>query len=385
MSISKEEYYNIKPSYPDKEQSDEFYFGLANKILRDAKDTAIAAIVGEKALKRIVLTCVGYYQDIIVDGGLWRSFCTLHRELYGRLLPFFPTTEDYIESELNVEDLRFLIWYVLECAYEEKGMVDPRSEKILELAKVIHRELEECYDFAPEAEDYKVVNELDIYDPVQMQDTYRYSYWLYWNSYLMPHAAHEDAMSDQDNSMHNFPTGPLALYAHEWLKAIVDNESPFRPSSRKKKQVQEHPYHKQFLSATSGKCIAFFPTFKEMTDFLIQKMGWEQSDIQDGFKSLREHSNFVLFVDYAKGLLIAPDVAQFVKHPDNNCYDKSAAQMEGWTLVANAGRCPCDLVKYLFTNGLLPDVRFPWDETGQILQDHWDFLLRMYQQKYYRD
>ena len=37
------------------------------------------------------------------------------------------------------------------------------------------------------------------------------------------------------------------------------------------------------------------------------------------------------------------------------------------------------------THRLLPDAALPADDTGRLLHDNWDFLLRLYQQGYYND
>lgn len=253
MKIDQKEYLLMQPGYPEVRESDKFYFGLANDVLRSVEQTKLAERIGEKTLKDVVLACIGYYQDVIVDGGLWRSFCTLHEELYGHSLPFYEKGDNYIDSELNGEDVRFMVWYVVECAVA--GGIDPFDADIKEFADIVFAKFEECYDFAPNADDYRMMDEIDIYDESQIKETYDYSYWLFWNSYLMRHAARE-AMADNlqkgkqivaqyrnpevaepklvelcQDTMHEYPTGPLALYIHEWLKAIVNNESPFKKSA----------------------------------------------------------------------------------------------------------------------------------------------------------
>ena len=68
----------------------------------------------------------------------------------------------------------------------------------------------------------------------------------------------------------------------------------------------------------------------------------------------------------------------------NPLYNKELGEKETYTLITIQGRCPIDLVKYIFINNLVPDAKFPWDETDYVLLRNWDFLARLYLQAYYR-
>ncbi len=48
------------------------------------------------------------------------------------------------------------------------------------------------------------------------------------------------------------------------------------------------------------------------------------------------------------------------------------------------GVCPVDLLRYLFDNDMVPAARWPSAKDTSILHDNWDFLARLYLQKYYR-
>ena len=69
--------------------------------------------------------------------------------------------------------------------------------------------------------------------------------------------------------------------------------------------------------------------------------------------------------------------------PGNALYDKTAARREAHTLLTERGRCPADLIRYLFSHQLLPDAQLPGDTTGTLLHENWDFLARLYLQEYY--
>lgn len=67
----------------------------------------------------MALTLAHYLEDVISDFGLWAAFTSKHRELYGKYLPFYTIDEEnYYCDEINPEDVRFLIWMVLQKSKE---------------------------------------------------------------------------------------------------------------------------------------------------------------------------------------------------------------------------------------------------------------------------
>lgn len=89
-------------------------------------------------------------------------------------------------------------------------------------------------------------------------------------------------------------------------------------------------------------------------------MGWEQEE-GGVLPNLKEYGNFVVLANKEHGILIAPNVAQFVAMEGNALYDQTAAAREAHTLVTEPGRCPADLIRYLFEHHLLPDAVLPAD------------------------
>lgn len=88
-------------------------------------------------------------QDIVSDAGLWRSFVDANRELYGWSVPFHEIPENYIDYELNREDVRFLVWYTVAMLWEEQRFIFPHDARLLDFADGCFAILEEVYDDAP--------------------------------------------------------------------------------------------------------------------------------------------------------------------------------------------------------------------------------------------
>ena len=250
MDISVKDYMSMQPNYPKVADSDKYYLQMTLRLAEAFDRTGLFANIDESTRRNVVLAVIGYYQDVVSDCGIWRSFITIHKQFYGSPLPFYTPDDNYCESELNRDDIRFIIWYVLECHSTEYGLQSPFNADILELATLFFRILDEEYLKAPNPMEYIMAMDVELDNLGQAQTIFELSSWLFWNSYLMRHAArgaieeaHTEAreiiarhakpadaapkLSDlNDRVMLSNPTGPLALTVGEWIKAIVDGVLP---------------------------------------------------------------------------------------------------------------------------------------------------------------
>ena len=397
-----------QPNYPEVAESDKYYIILANRLAKLLTNSRLLINEPEQVRKDVILAAVGYFQDIIADAGVWRSFCTVCKEYYGTPLPLYPIPDDYIESELNEVDLRFVIWYVIEMSRNEQGSLSPFDPAIERTAHLFFTVFDAEYDDAPIPVELQMAFDVDLNDESEAQRIYDLSYWLFWDCWFLRPAARE-ALSraaaeahriikenprEEDarpllaelnrNMMVESVTGPLALPIGEWLRLIVDGVMPKLDIAQNATQsIKPHKYYTALLQATGGKEIAFINSYDALETFLSEQMGWGPS-AEGHLPALRHADNFVILGNPEKGILIAPDVAQYLSHPDNPLYDATAAAAEAHTLVTTPGRVPHDLLKYAFANGMLPDARLPHDKQGTLLHTNWDFLSRLYLGPYSR-
>lgn len=404
MEITIKEFMLKQPNYPEVAESDKYYIILANRLAKLLDNSRLLVNTPEQVRKDVVLAVVGYYQDIVADAGIWRSFSTMCKELYGTPLPIYDIPDDYIESELNEVDVKFVVWYVLEMSQESNGTLSPFNSMVERVAHLFFSVLDAAYDDAPMPVELQLALDVDLHDEAEAQRIYDLSYWLFWDSYFLRPAAKEalrDAMErahdiirtnkDEEEAhrllaqlnrdvMVESVTGPLSLSIGEWIKLIVEGKIPVldEPESEK-----PHKYYEAMLAATGGRRIAFFDSYDALENFLSDEMGWGRA-AEGHLPSLREFDNFVVLANPIKGILIAHDVAQYIAHPDNPLYDAAIAAAEAHLLATEPGRVPIDLLKYLFTNNLLPDARLPHDATGTLLHKNWDFFARLYLQQFYR-
>lgn len=398
MEITLKDFMRMQPNYPRVTDADQYYYKIAVTLGRLWDNSRRFMQLPEATRRAVVLAVTGYYQDVIADAGLWRAFVMMHQHLYGKPLPFYPRRKDYVDYELNLDDVRFVIWYTIEGQQLENFTISPLDDDIEWLAGLFHKVLSRHYESAPNPTEYNIAVGVDTNDVADADAIYDLSHWLFFNSYFMRPGAKvamtrsileaRDIISktrkrDQldklrdlnDRTMLANPTGPLALPIGQWVELIVNAKLPDEPAQA----TEPHRLYADLLQATGGSELAFFGTYEELEDFLAGAMHWDRP-AEGIFPALKGHSNFVVLGNRAKGMLIAPDVAQLLAHEANPLYNQEVAAREAHTLITQPGRAPVDLVRYAFAHNLVPDASLPLDDTGRLLHDNWDFLLRLYHQ-----
>lgn len=105
-NITLQEFLLRQPSFPEVSETDSYYLALANRLYGEIAGSPVFADMPDGVARRVALTLTDYMQDIVSDAGLWRSFVDANRELYGWSVPFHEIPEDYVDYELNREDVR---------------------------------------------------------------------------------------------------------------------------------------------------------------------------------------------------------------------------------------------------------------------------------------
>lgn len=396
--ITMEQFLLRQPAAPQETSTDRYYLDLANRLVALANEKGLFREYPEKVIERVAMAVVGYYQDVICDAGIWRSFISENRRMYGFTVPFYDKGEDYMDFELNSIDVRFMVWYALSMNYENLRVRYPFDKEITEGADCWWEELDRVYDESPMPEDYRLTHELEIHAEEDSEAIFKLGNWLFMHCYLMTPAyamtlseiASEFHLSKDENiiafqkrmeqSMMEDPTGPLALYIREWLYLIIEGKMP--PAPKKRNEMPEHKYYSLFTAATGGEVIKFFSSYEEMNRFFIDVLGW--ADNEEHLPQMKGGHDFILMVDREKGMLLARDIARCISHPSNPLYDKAYAKTHAMDLLTERRVCPGDLLRYVCKNGWLPDAVFPATADHQLVKENWDFIARCFLQQYYR-
>ena len=104
--------------------------------------------ITEPQFRELSCQLVSYFEDYIVEIGLWSSFIEFNKELYHYPLPFYDLT-DYDETYINVEDIAFLIWHYLTKYSPEEYIINPDHDCIMIVSQSIFKHFENVMEQAP--------------------------------------------------------------------------------------------------------------------------------------------------------------------------------------------------------------------------------------------
>lgn len=240
--IYKQDWLKLHP-YEKQVSSDTYFIELSNRMLKIINQ-GLKNEFSEKTKRTIALSVAAYFEDVISRFGLWQGFTKKHFALYGKYLPFYRLTDDYIPDEINPEDIIFLIWSIIqpEVLETRETFINPENIGITTLGFALFTLIDEEYETAPENEilrDFFIKN-------VDYDNFYAFRSiisWLYYDSYLIaPYTEdqlekalegiekqkeHADLLTYGITNELIFKNscGPLALKSHEWISSIVGEDS----------------------------------------------------------------------------------------------------------------------------------------------------------------
>lgn len=309
--------------------TDSWYLQLANRLLELITNSLLYKQQAPSEKIKAALSCAIYLQDTIGQNGGWKAFSERYYQLYHAYLPFY-TLPRYIPDEINQEDVSFILWALLSEQdlsspnQTEIAITDPLLPELLKLARHIYDEMDHSFEEAPISE--------------------------------VPSPSH-------------------------WLAATQSLEANPTPLPETDLNHITNKDARKCLIYSKGEPLLYFASYNELTDFFIKTLGWENHP-DSLFSELKDRQNFVIYAN-AKGMLLASDISFCFKDAGNPTYNQEKAISEGFKLFYIPGRCPFDLLKYGITNGLFPDIQFPYNNGKCILHQHWDFIARFYLGEYY--
>lgn len=385
-----------QPCCPEETTTDRYFYDLTLRLIKAAENDSRFTSIHEAVRERAALCLIGYYQDMIADAGLWHGFTDECRRLYGVPVPFFGHSEDYIDYELNREDVGFIVWYAV-AMYSDDRCVYPFRADIVALADIWFRLLEDVYEEAPVPEGYHLAHELDVYAEEDKDMIIRLGSWLFLHSWLLRPAfaltaneivsemmaagkKNEEIADAIQEAVKHQPTGPLALYLREWVHLTVSHSLPKR--RERKEERDSHPSFVRLTRVTGGEPVKFLKGYDAFNEFLIDSLGWKPGE--EHLVQLKDCRDFALMANPEKGLLVAPDVCRCIKAPSNPFYEHEYAVSHAIDLLTIRGACPHDLLSYVCEHGWLPDARFPDSDDTALVERFHDFISRCYLQLYYR-
>ena len=178
--IYPKEWLELHP-YKQTNSVDQYYVGIANEIHKRLYSSTIAdAFEEEENIRYTSLCLAAWFEDVISQTGIWQAFTAECRKRYGTYLPFYPIKGDYFPDEINLEDIRFLLWHHIQYLCRGISAINPENPGIEQTAQEIYGLLAEEYETAPENER---MQEFLYHSAMGEEDFFRYREILDWFHY----------------------------------------------------------------------------------------------------------------------------------------------------------------------------------------------------------
>ena len=452
--------------YKQTNSVDQYYVGIANEIHKRLYSSTIAdAFEEEENIRYTSLCLAAWFEDVISQTGIWQAFTAECRKRYGAYLPFYPIKGDYFPDEINLEDIRFLLWHHIQYLCRGISAINPENPGIEQTAQEIYGLLAEEYETAPENER---MQEFLYHSAMGEEDFFRYREILDWFHYqcyfnienvtqcrdeaerllddekITPEMAETLIYATRTSLTFKGRRNLLSLTSPEWL-ALIGNAHPehqlwgkvkVRENScyllekeddrylyvkdlcsedegefkitkkslnlsairsrevgkstliceliyfgnawwqcgmllenkydqkmaeyvddltKQKEKTNEKAAFHDFIKASGGKSFVFCQSQEEISDFLLNKMGYGLKEALD-IPRIHTETGAMLMANPHTGLHIQFKLCECIKSPDNPNYNKEEAEKNAIMFIVNPNIIPYQLSCILQDEGMLPDA-----------------------------
>lgn len=397
---------------------DSYYTGLANRIYEIMERTELVNSFEGDETKQICIRMAAYFEDVISGVGLWRTFILTHKELYGKYIPFYTPDDHYYDDEVNLEDIRFLLWHYTQQyhGYRKGTFVSPDNPANEATGLLIYDLF--CKEWTTAPENTRMGNLFDYDTRYEEQADYdRLLQWFHYESYLLPESARElsdfardrwkeqpDLSREQLNNLlvnahgmlaYTNKTSLLGLTSPQWLARIMPNEHPdhekFQNTADESVATlpdemaeENRRQYDLFRQAADGKLILYFDQADDARVFITETSGLVSPD------SFRlpadwQGKKLAIYATPQDGAQVLISDVDLIKDPQNPFYnaDRAARQALSFFIVRHVS---ADFLETLMENGMLADAQtksLTSPERGKaIIQENWRFLTRYFLREY---
>ena len=387
---------------------DSYYTGIANKIYDMLTQTElINSFEGDEG-KQICIRMAAYFEDVISELGIWRTFITMHKEMYGKYLPFYTPDDHYYDDEVNFEDVRFLLWHFTQQYHGmRKGtFVSPDNPVNEWTARLIYQLFCDEWTTAPENSRMKklftaetryetqeayesllIWFHYDLYLITDENQELKEETQIYWNA----HRSNQEELNNMILSVHQRlayvgKTSYLSLTSPQWLahlmpanhpdiaffKEIAEQSKTKLSESEAKKNLEAYD---NFQKAAEGKLLVYFNQLADAEEFLTQKVGITLPD--NHLPDYLADKKLAIYATKTEGVLILHQDVECIKDENNPFYDEKIASTNGISFFI-VNHCSRTLLKEMEERGMLADAQakslVSEERSKAILHDNWEFL-----------
>lgn len=212
------------------------YAKIASHILLKF-NTLKNELLGPEIKRYLALKLTLYYEDVVSDFGIWRSFTDWNKSHYGKYVPFYEYDADsYFQDQPEMADIMLILWFFI--SQVDIGVTSPYEPFIAELAQLAYDVMDENFETVPVNEELKsyLADTKFADDFIEQRDVLK---WQYFGCYLTHTPKGDNAYYNAKKTWSevfgegNGPyfaecmtaysqnIGPLALHAQQWAAMLL--------------------------------------------------------------------------------------------------------------------------------------------------------------------
>ena len=414
--------------YDKPDEIDLYYSELANEIYHALDEACFThQFKNTEDGKNLAISIAAYFEDIISDTHIWKTFTAECKKRYGVYIPFYEHESDFLvdntlnqddapydHDEINFADVKFLCWH----HYQQSSFVQevvPFLFGTIELAaKLAYNILDREYETAPEnnrlhsflceipkfeierqeasdeaSEDKKPTRKdfLEVYRRNMLAWFHYGCYFNVGNQKRLQIALQQMASSPQGLTEQmayaiqmdmtiNTRNNLLALTSAEWLDKICEQQATHElwEDEDFKKMLTEQDAHidheqaltdYQLLKAKGyGDKFIFLEDTKALLEF-FKTIGYKKrSDLK---LPQKYEKGIILYGTPYTGLNITFGLAHCIAAEGNPYYQQERASDDSFSIICGYGHAfPYEVVCRLIESGMLPDANM---FTSQYVKD----------------
>lgn len=404
IKIFPKDWLQVHP-YTQSTPVDSYYTRIANRIYDILEATDLINSFDKGESEQIAIRLAAYFEDVISQTNIWRTFITDYKARFGHYLPFYTTDDHYYDDEVNYEDIRLILWHFTQQyhGWKKGTFVNPDNPANEAASHLIYELFCEHWTTAPENERMqRLFSKETRYDTPEKYD--ELLSWFHYSSYLfcMENAELTEAVKEhmrrnprgqQDImtihgalahvSRHSF----LAYTSPYWLSRILPEDHPDYEIFRKQGEqaqafvdpmlaARREEFQKQYekFKEVAGEDLLIYMKSKEdFRKFMKENLDMDLNDDGEG----KDAIDFAVYATPEEGIRVLTGGVQYIKDPKNPFYDEEKAKKQalGFFIVKH---CSTGLLKELMSRGMLADAQtksLDSPERGKsIIQDNWQFL-----------
>ncbi len=393
---------------------DSYYTGIANRIYEIMEKTELINSFTDDETKQICIRMAAYFEDVISGMGAWRTFILTHKKLYGKYLPFYTPDDYYYDDEVNLEDIRFLLWHYTQQyhGYRKGTFVSPDNPANESTGLLIYELLSKEWTVAPENPYMSRLFAPETrYD--KQEDYERLLQWFHYESYLLPESGRE--LSDfaherweEESNLNQQQLNNLLINCHgimaytsrtsllgftspQWLAMILPADHPdhekFQNTADESvatlpddMQEENRQQYETFRKAAEDRLLLYFDKAEDARTFITETSGLIPAD-RFNMPADWKGKKLAIYATPQDGAQILTRDVELIKDENNPFYDpkRAAKQALSFFIVKH---CSVPMLEQLMEKGMLADAQtksLKSEERGKaIIQDNWRFLTRYF-------